>query len=34
MIKTSYDPETDAMFIWLVPEGRVSAHSAIPEVAA
>ncbi len=24
MIKTSYDPEADALFIWLAPEGAVS----------
>ncbi len=24
MIKTSYDPEADAMFIWLAPEGAQS----------
>jgi uncharacterized protein YuzE len=27
MIKTSYDPEADAMFIWLAPEGTKSAET-------
>ena len=27
MIKTSYDPEADAMFIWLAPEGAASAST-------
>ncbi len=25
MIRTSYDPEADAMFVWFGPEGRKSA---------
>ena len=25
MIRTSYDPEADALFVWLVPEGVKSA---------
>ncbi len=27
MIKTSYDPEADAMFIWLAPEGSKSTET-------
>jgi uncharacterized protein YuzE len=27
MIKTSYDPEADAMFIWLAPESAKSAET-------
>jgi uncharacterized protein YuzE len=27
MIKTSYDPEADAMFIWLAPEGAKSVET-------
>lgn len=27
MIKTSYDPETDAMFIWVGPEGAKSVET-------
>ena len=27
MIKTSYDPEADAMFIWLAPESVKSEHT-------
>ena len=27
MIKTSYDPAADAMFIWLAPEGVKSAET-------
>lgn len=27
MIKTSYDPEADAMFIWLGPEGAKSVRT-------
>jgi uncharacterized protein YuzE len=27
MIKTSYDPEADAMFIWLAPEDAKSAET-------
>jgi uncharacterized protein YuzE len=27
MIKTSYDPEADAMFIWLAPEGVKSTET-------
>ena len=27
MIKTSYDPEADAMFIWLAPESAKSEHT-------
>ena len=27
MIKTSYDPEADAMFIWLAPESSKSDHT-------
>jgi len=27
MIRTSYDPETDAMFIWVGPEGAKSAET-------
>jgi uncharacterized protein YuzE len=27
MIKTSYHPEADAMFIWLAPEGAKSAET-------
>ena len=28
MIKTSYDPEADAMFIWLAPESSKSDHTS------
>jgi uncharacterized protein YuzE len=27
MIRTSYDPEADAMFVWFVPEGVKSADT-------
>ena len=27
MIKTSYDPAADALFVWLGPEGAVSAET-------
>jgi hypothetical protein len=27
MIKTSYDPERDAMFIWLAPESTISVET-------
>jgi uncharacterized protein YuzE len=27
VIKTSYDPEADAIFIWLGPEGVISAET-------
>ncbi len=27
MMKTSYDPEADAMFVWFDPEGRNSART-------
>lgn len=27
MIRTNYDPETDAMFIWVGPEGAKSAET-------
>ncbi|NVN10944.1 DUF2283 domain-containing protein [Nguyenibacter vanlangensis] len=34
MIRTSYDPEADAMFIWVGPEGAKSAetHEVSPGV--
>ena len=27
MIRTSYDPEADAMFVWFAPEGTKSART-------
>jgi uncharacterized protein YuzE len=27
MMKTSYDPEADAMFVWFGPEGRSSVRT-------
>jgi uncharacterized protein YuzE len=27
MMRTSYDPEADAMFVWFVPEGTKSART-------
>ena len=34
MIKTSYDPEADAMFIWLAPESvkSVDTHEVAPGI--
>ena len=27
MMRTSYDPEADAMFVWFVPEGTLAART-------